>query len=117
MTENPYRNKHGGVEWQEGFEAGRASRDAEVAALKSELATERTFSKECLEEKDRECHYRLKFSAQLAEKEAALARVAALIPVWREPDSRSHNYSVGRRRCANEIERALAPASKGEGDG
>ncbi len=84
VTENPYRTPRDvltaadrlrGDAWQEGFDAGRASRDAEVEALKSERATERAFSKECLEEKDRECHYRLKFSAQLAEKEAEAKRL------------------------------------------
>ncbi len=119
----------------ERFEAGRASRDGEVEALKSELATERTFSKECLEEKDRECHYRLKFSAQLAEKDAELrdlerdlanerinheSCIGLLHETQRRLTEKESAFAVdaeATKRMCEVLDRQDAPASKGEGDG
>ncbi len=148
MTENPYLIRQGqapvdsndpcAAAWQEGFEAGRASRDAEVEALKSERATERTFSKECLEEKDRECHYRLKFSAQLAENEAYIKDLDALLQEThtkaeaayaRGLQASAEDFAEKEAECERLRERlsaviasadhalGIAPASKGEGDG
>ncbi len=108
MTENPYgkereRRKH--AAWQEGFEAGRASRDAEVAEAQ---ANYRFMVERAADQKldgYRELGARLAASeeradalrAQLAEKEAECERLQGLLAVYVliEP----------------------VPASKGESDG
>ncbi len=98
MTENPYRNKQGAIEWQDGYEAGRASRDAEVSNLLPHVA-----QVEALQD----THTKL-----TGELDALRARLAE-----KEAECESLRTELARRIRLDRLEVTDEPASKGDNDG
>jgi len=120
--DNPYARTAGAGAWLDGHEAGRASRDAEIEAVRTDLADSRRSHAEQIDQLCRD-HIQVlqeeldegaRLRAQLAENEAECERLlAALRSIACDP-------WAGNSCClllVGRAQQALAPASKGEGDG